>query len=163
MNSIEQIFGQVNSTARKRKSPVPRMLYGNFEGRMKNDTEFREKMRNRLAYVYVVGQFPSHLRKQSIEMIRTVTFHYRKPVCFDGRSGNMKLNDEVVEELDLNAHPMVRKVREKIRAGYLIQPSLGAGRRRNYWKIFMFQMSMDGTKYGKIQVQGDGAEKEGWN
>lgn len=153
-----------NATARKRTPPdYSKFLYGEFEVRVKHDPDFRMKTRDRLAYVYVTGQFPSHVRPPSNALIRTVTRYFKRPVALDGRSGNMKLKDEVVENLELEAHPMVREVRERIANGFLIQPSIGPNTRRNFWKIYMFKMNSDGVRYSKITVQGDGAIKQGWS
>ena len=64
--------------------------------------------------------------------------------------------------MQLERHAMVVAVRQKISQGYEIQSSLGFGKRRNYWKIFMFRPTSDGRIAFKVTVQGDGAEKQGW-
>src|SRR6056297_1536180 len=114
----------MNFQVRHRRPPVDQ-LYGVFAKDMRAGDRFPREARDRVAYVYVTGQFPSHLRKTYTGVLRAVTSYFRKPVAMDGRSGHLKLDDRVVQDLKLDRHPMVRKVREHIRQGWLIQPSLG--------------------------------------
>jgi hypothetical protein len=137
-------------------------MYGDFAPDMQEEKKIRADLRDRAAYVYVTGQFPSHLRRKYTGMLRALTHYFKKPVSLDGRTGHLKLDDEVIRDLALDSHPMVRKVREKIAAGYFIQPSLGLGTRRNFWKIFMFKLNADNIPFGHIIVQGDGSIKDGW-
>lgn len=129
----------------------------------KRGNKFRNDLRDRAAYVFVTGQFPSHLRVSFTGVLRGITAHFRRPVALDGRSGNLKLNEEVIDDLKLEQHPMVVEVRERIKQGFKIQPSLGMNTRRGFGKIFMFQVSPD-TKlqHNKITVMSDGAVKKGW-
>ena len=137
------------------------ILYGEYANMMVKGTKTRDDMVERAAYVYVTGQFPSHLRKHYTGVLRAITAYFRKPVAFDGRSGSMKLDDAVVLDLVLDKHPMVKEVRAKIAEGYLINPSLGVGTRRPFWRVFMFRQ--EGTDItDRITVQGDGSIKRGW-
>jgi hypothetical protein len=72
------------------------------------------------------------------------------------------LHDDAVRDLDLNNHAMVKVVREKIRQGFLIEPSRGFGTRRGYTKIFMFKRLQDRMVFEKITVTLEGAVKDGW-
>ncbi|KRW94343.1 hypothetical protein AQY21_20655 [Paracoccus sp. MKU1] len=129
---------------------------------MQDGEKTREDMLDRAAYVYVTGQFPSHLRKHYTAVLRAITHYFRKPVAFDGRTGNIKLDDRVVEDLDLDKHPMVKEVRNKVAEGYFIQPSRGFGTRRPFWRVFMFKLQGE-HMVDKITVQADGAVKKGWD
>lgn len=137
-------------------------FYKSNSARMRKDDIFRAKMRDRAAYIFVTGIFPSHLRPETVEALRPMTKYYRRPSSLDGRSGGTILHDDVVEDLEMNTHPMVRKVREKIAAGYLIQRTLGYGRRRNFSKIYMFKLNADNLPFGRITVNGDASVKAGW-
>lgn len=121
----------------------------------------KEQLVDRAAYVYVTGNFPSHLRKRGTKALREITSQSRELVALDGRTGNVRLDERVAEVLELEHHPMVKEVRAKILGGYAIQPSRGYGERRPFWKIFMFKLSGDRI-IEKITVQGDGAVKWGW-
>lgn len=152
----------------RQRRPNPRRslcheIYGeDYASDMVAREKFWNDARDRVAYVYVTGQFPSHLRPRSNGLIRNITRYYRRPVALDGRTGRMKVHEYAVRDLELERHTMVRKVREMIRDGYFIQPSRGTGTRRNYWKIFMFKLNADNQPYGRITVQGDGSIKQGW-
>lgn len=137
------------------------LIYGEFTPTMQEGEKTRDDMVDRAAYVYVTGQFPSHLRKHYTAVLRAVTHYFRKPVAFDGRTGNIKLDERVVADLKLEQHPMVKMVREKIREGYLIQPSRGFGTRRPFWRVFMFRLAGENIT-DRITVQGDGSIKRGW-
>lgn len=136
-------------------------LYGEYAKMMRSGEKTREDMVDRAAYVYVTGQFPSHLRKTYTGVLRAITSYFRKPVALDGRTGNIKLDDRVVEDLQLDKHPMVKEVRAKLAEGYLINPSRGVGTRRPFWRVFMFRLK-DGQATDRITVQGDGSVKKGW-
>lgn len=137
------------------------LVYGDYAEMAARNTKSRDDLRDRAAYVYVTGQFPSHLRTTWTGALRTLTSYFRKPVAFDGRSGHMKLDQRVAEDLELEAHPMVKEVRAKMAEGYFIQPSLGYGKRRPYWRVFMFRQDGDNV-VDRITVQGDGSVKAGW-
>lgn len=137
------------------------MVYGDFEPQMRDGEKTRDDMVDRAAYVYITGQFPSHLRKNYTGVLRAVTSFFQRPVALDGRTGNIRLNEKVVQDLELEKHPMVKEVRAKIREGYFIQPSRGVGTRRPFWRVFMFKQEGEAIK-DRITVQGDGSILRGW-
>lgn len=138
-----------------------RALYGEFSGMMADGEKTRDDMVDRAAYVYITGQFPSHLRKHYTGVLRSVTNYFKRPAALDGRTGSIKLDGRVALDLELEKHPMVREVRSKLAQGYLIQPSRGFGTRRPFWRIYMFLL--DGTRtVEQITVQGDGSTMRGW-
>lgn len=153
----------MNTHVRHRNPPDPMWpFYKSSSARIREDEAFRAKMRDRAAYIFVTGIFPSHLRPETVQALRPMTKRFRRPPSLDGRSGWAMLHDDVVENLEINLHPMVQKVREKIAEGYLIQPSLGYGTRRNFSKIYMFKLNADKVPYGRITINGDASVKEGW-
>lgn len=148
---------------RRRTPPSPhQILYGPFSKQMTEGGKYYKDARNRAAYVYITGQFPSHLRKEAISFLRHATKWFKKPVSLDGRTGKLQLSDAIVRDLDLNQHPMVLAVRKKISQGYLIQPSLGIGTRRNYGKTYMFKFNSDHRPVDLKTIKIDGAERQGW-
>lgn len=148
---------------RSRQAPDPMWaFYKENTAKMRDDPVYRSKIRDKAAYIHVTGYFPSHLRQHSIDALKPMTRFFRRPTSLDGRVGHICLRDEVVADLEIGSHPLVRKVQEKIAQGYLIRPSRGQGTRRNFWKIFMFKQNVDGVLFGPITVQNDTSIKEGW-
>lgn len=134
--------------------------YGGHAAEMAPGSKVRADVRDRAAYVYVTGQFPSHLRANYMGILRAITASFAKPVAMDGRSGSMKLTAAAVQDLDLENHPLVKAVRAKIEDGFLIQPSRGLQARRPYGKVFMYRPTTKGNDL--IVVTSEGAVKSGW-
>jgi hypothetical protein len=120
----------------------------------------RDEIRDRAAYVYVTGQFPSHLRRNYMGVLRAMSQRFRKPVSLDGRSGTLALKGDVAMDLQLESHPMVREVRRKVSEGYVIQPSRGLQTRKPFGKVFMLKSNRRRTD--RVTVQIDGSVKQGW-
>lgn len=135
-------------------------IYGDYAPQMK-DEKVREDIRDRAAYVYVTGQFPSHLRSNYMGILRAVTASFQRPVSLDGRSGSIKLTSEVVNDLALEKHPMVVEVRAKIDEGFMIQPSRGLQSRKPFSKVFMHRRKRGGVDM--VTVNSDGSVKRGWD
>lgn len=153
----------MNVQIRDRRPPDPMWPhYKENARRMRNDDNYRAKIRDRAAFIHVTGIYPSHLRRETIQTLRYMVETYQTLTALDGRSGQFRVHPEVVADLELNAHPMVRKVREKMREGYFIQGSRGFRQRRNFGKVYMFKLNADGIKVSPITVKGDGSIKDGW-
>ena len=58
-------------------------------------SKYFNDLRDRAAYVYIAGNFPSHLRIEFAGALRQVTRVYRKPSSLYGRVGVVKLDDDV--------------------------------------------------------------------
>lgn len=126
----------------------------------KNTKDF-EDLRDRAAYVYVTGSYPTHLRTYMTAMLRKITRYSRTPVSLDRRLGSMQIAQENVVRLGLEDHPMVRKVREYLDKGYRIQLSRDdITTRRPYTKVFMFKRT--GLGFDRLTVQCDGSIKDEW-
>ncbi|WP_421904480.1 hypothetical protein [Mameliella sp.] len=148
---------------RSRRRPiVHQQMYGRYAPKMVSGLKFFADMVDRSAYVYVTGQYPSHLRATYTGVLRQITRPFTKPSSLDSRTGNVILRPEVVQDMQLDKHAMVREVRRKIRLGFLIQPSRGIGTRRNYSKIFMFKLNADNLPYEQCTINIDGSVKQGW-
>lgn len=104
---------------RRRTPPTPhQIICGPFSGQMIEGGKYYKDARNRAAYIYITGQFLSHLRKESTSFLRHATARFKKPVSLEGRTGKRKLSDAIARDLELNQHPMVLAVRKKISQGY---------------------------------------------
>lgn len=126
----------------------------------KNTKDF-EDLRDRAAYVYVTGSYPTHLRTYMTAMLRKITRYSRTPVSLDRRLGSMQIAQDNVVRLGLEDHPMVRKVREYLDKGYRIQLSRDdITTRRPYTKVFMFKRT--GLGFDRLTVQCDGSIKDEW-
>jgi hypothetical protein len=138
-------------------------LYGPHAKDMREDRRFFSEARDRAAFVLVTGIFPSHLRRTYTDFLRHITRYSRKPTSLDGRTGNLKICEDVVAHLELERHTMVAEVRSYMRRRYLVQSSRGIGTRRNFGKIYMFRLNSDNLICDRITVKGDGATKYGWD
>lgn len=143
----------------KNRSPLS-TAYGGHAADMAIGSKTREDVRDRAAYIFVTGQFPSHLRTNYMGILRAISATFNRPVALDGRSGSIKLTSAVVNDLDLENHPMVIAVRDKLAEGFLIQPSRGLHARRPFGKVFMYRPTGSGNDL--IVVNSEGATKIGW-
>ncbi|WP_417463163.1 hypothetical protein [Kordiimonas sp.] len=148
---------------RSRRRPNARQqMYRRYASSMVEGHKFFSDMIDRSAYVYVTGLYPSHLRATYTDVLRQITRPFTKPSSLDSRSGHVILRPEVVQDMQLEKHAMIREVRRKIRQGFLIEPSRGFGTRRNYSKIFMFKLNVDNLPYEPCTINIDGSVKQGW-
>lgn len=137
-------------------------LYGDHASEILDAPYVEELLRDRAAYLYITGHFPSHLRPKTNQYLRQISYFYKRPTSFDGRFGHCKIKDDAVRALRLNQHEMVKAVRAKIRDGYFIQKSRGLGTRNGFSKIFMFTFE-NGLPVHPITITLQGAIKDGWD
>lgn len=116
-------------------------------------------LRDRAAYMYVTGTYPSHLRRFFTRMLGMIASMHRQGVSMDGRSGTMKVREDIVSRLQLAEHPMVAKVRTLVDQGWRIQISRGQNERKPYTKVFLFRGRGQAEK---CTVQIDGSTKDHW-
>lgn len=130
--------------------------------RIVNEPETKDfvDLRDRAAYVYCTGTFPTHLRSYMMSLLRIATHYQLKPVALDGRSGSMELTPEIVKALDLDHHPMVARVRDFVEDGYKIFFQRELNERRPFSKVLMYRK--DGRNMHKLIVQSDGSILDGW-
>jgi hypothetical protein len=120
------------------------------------DAAAYQNLRDRSAYVYLTGSYPSHLRTLTT---RRLTLMMSKTPLPDGTPappGGLHLLPEYADRLGLEAHPMVRKVREHQEDGYRIRLSLGPNERKPYGKVLVFKDEVQRT------INIDGSVKDGW-
>jgi hypothetical protein len=124
------------------------------------DSKEYQDFRDRAAYVYATGTFPTHLRRFFTALLAKATRYQRHPVSLDSQFGSMKITPQVARALKLEEHPMIRKAREYVNQGYRIRVARELTARRPYSKLFLYARARTGTK--QVTVQADGSVKEGW-
>lgn len=117
----------------------------------------KDAMRDRVAYIHVTGCNPSHLRKITQDFLAVMTSFFKGPLP-EPKVGPIVINPDVLEFLDIEAHPLVKKVNEFYRRGYRI--NVPGGERRRYSAVRM-EGAING-KRSRITVQSDGSVLEGW-
>ena len=129
-------------------------------GAIPEDRESKEfhDFRDRTAYMFCTGAFPTHLRTHFTALLRNASKYIGRPASLDGRVGNMHLDPEVVRELGLDDHPMVKKTREFINKGYRIVLAQSLKDRRPFSKVRLI-----GRGGERITVQIDGSLKDIWD
>ena len=127
------------------------------DNRSKEYTDFRD----RSAYVFITGAFPSHLRDYFNALLSGGARRVREHTSLDGQGGSMKVDPDVVEALKLPDHPMVKKVREFVGNGYRIVLTRPHTTRKPYSRVFVAQVK-DGLYVNKKTINLDGSVKEGW-
>jgi hypothetical protein len=113
-------------------------------------------LRDRAAYMYVTGTYPSHLRTFFTRVLGRISKMANRATSMDRRSGNMLLDEDKVRRLHLDDHPMVLKVRKYLDQGYRITVSRGATSRMSYRKIYLSKGD------DEITVQIDGSRLDHW-
>ncbi|QIG76075.1 hypothetical protein EVC24_054 [Rhizobium phage RHph_I4] len=132
-------------------------LYGGYDEQVQG--KVRDDIRDRAAYVYITGSFPTHLRRNYNAVLRAITSVFRTPMALDQRSGTIGVTNEAIADLELENHPMVKMVRRRILDGYVIQAARNVVSRRPYSKVFLYKRT---DPSDRITVQVDGSTKEGW-
>ncbi len=122
-----------------------------------NRSKEYKDLRDRAAYMYITGTHPSHLRTFFTRALSMISRMHNAPSSFDGRSGSLKLDEDMVRRLGLDLHPMVEKVRDYIRDGWRIRVSRGPNSRKPYTKIFLTKGNLQHT------VQIDGSVLDHWD
>jgi hypothetical protein len=153
----------MNIIVRKGKPPVDlRQLYGDSSDMMIwGEREF-VLIRDRAAYMYATGCFPSHIHPKYTKVLRQISIPFRMPTSLDGCSGHTKVKQEVVDHLELEKHTLIKTVRQYVANVYQILSTYKIGRRRNFWGVYMFKFDLGDRILEQIIVQSDGAIKQGW-
>ncbi len=96
-------------------------------------------VRDRAVYVAVTGAFPSHLRPETLTILREATTYSKEPTSIDGESGGVALRPEYRQALDVDSAPLLLKVAEFVRAGWKLAPVRDEKARRPYGRIWLFK------------------------
>ena len=135
--------------------------YGKYQSKIGSDQRFRENARDRAAYAYITGAFPTHLRERQNDFIRTITTVSRSSTSLDGNSGRLRIGPDIIDDLQLEVHPMMALVRRKLNEGWSVRLARMWASRRPYSKVYLFRQGAGGME--SITVQLDGSTKEGWD
>lgn len=155
----------MNFVPRDRRAPLDRKeLYGEFSSDMIRGTDYFARTVDCAAYLHITGCFPSHLRPKRTAILRQISESYPHPTSADGRSGEFKLKNEAIRDMQIEGHPMVKAVRAKVSQGFKIQQSLGHNTRRGHSKIFMYKINPETQGVvNQITVVLAGAVKNRWD
>lgn len=157
------VLSAVEANVRRRLRPeevVPKEgnLYGGYDEQVQG--KVKEDIRDRAAYIYVTGAFPTHLRQNYNAVLRAITRVFRSPTSLDRKSGSVGVENDAIVDLDLEQHPMVQMVRRQILAGYTIQTARNIVSRRPYSKVFLYKKD---DPSDRVTVQVDGSVKGNWD
>lgn len=149
----------------------PSLLEDMISGRRSENAVKQRKdytdLRDRLAYVYIMGSYPTHLRTLFTQLIGMATRKSVTPTSLDQLGGAVKVSDDIANRLQLENHPMVRSVREHLREGFKLTRSREDHTdRRPYSRVFLhrkIKAGRTGVFQEKKTVYINGAVKDGWN
>jgi hypothetical protein len=139
-------------------SQTKETLYGGYDEQVQG--KVRDDIRDRAAYVYITGSFPTHLRHNYNAVLRAITSIFRTPMALDRQGGTIGVQPEAVTDLALEQHPMVKMVRRYILDGYVIQTARNVVSRRPYSKVFMYRRT---DPSDRITINVDGSVKQAWD
>lgn len=116
------------------------------------------ELRDRAAYVYLSGGFPSHLRPHTVRALRQVVHPVK-----DHEEGKKALvvADEAVDALQLRSHPMVTTANRFLEKGYRLRLSEEPGDRRPFSRVLVYREVGEGIQKATISI--DGGVKSGWH
>lgn len=119
--------------------------------------------RDRLAYTYITGIFPTHLQSLMQTLLVRLTSYQRTPAAIDGNGGSLKVGDETIDHYELKTHPMVLKVRECIAQGFRVHQNrdIKGKERKPFSKVFLSRATPAGVE--KLTVNIDGYTKNSWS
>jgi hypothetical protein len=113
-------------------------------------------LRDRAAYVFITGTFPSHLRVFFTRVLVLISTSEERSTMFAGLRGGLTIDPDIATRLGLNHHPMVVKVGEYVQNGYKIRISKGPNERKPYSKVWLVKSGDQRT------IKFDGSMLEGW-
>lgn len=111
-------------------------------------------LRDRAAYVHVTGAMPTHLRTYMTSLLAKISRFTA------GGTNSLEIARQNAVLLNLDEHPMVRKVREFTSDGYQVMVSRDLKTRRPYGKVFLWKQH-DG-QLSRVTVQQDGSVLSSW-
>lgn len=106
-------------------------------------------LRDLLAFVHVMGAWPTHLRSASNSLIREATVMTRG-AGLDG-NGGLKVLENVAHELDLDSHPQVTVTKAHMVRGFTILRGMIKSR-RSFTRVPLIRS--DGRR---VEVRSDGS------
>ena len=88
-------------------------------------------IRDRAAFIYVTGMFPTHLRPRALGFLVVMTEPVGDVPPLGGQ-GPVRLSRYYFDKLSLETHPMVETVREQIANGWEVCAFTGPNRRSSF-------------------------------
>lgn len=122
------------------------------------DSKGWQELRDRAAYIYLSGSFPSHLRPHTVKALRQIVRIVKKP---EGDKGSLIITDEAVNALQLRDHPMIKTAERFLEKGYQLRLSEGPQDRRPFSRVLIYRQTGEGIQKATIGI--DGAVKQGWH
>jgi hypothetical protein len=101
------------------------------------DSRTYQDLRDRAAYLYIMGSFPSSLGNYMATLLTLVSRSVQAPSALDGSTGRTQVDREMAERLQLEQHPMVRRAQMLIAEGYGIDSVAAQADTRPYGRIYM--------------------------
>lgn len=129
--------------------PDPRKV---FRIMARENTKRFADLRDRVAYMYVTGAHPTHLRPFFTGCLNFLS--RARPAS--GRFGPLLIDSSAVYTLGLNHHPMVVEGRRLASEGWRLVVSLGANERRPHGNLY-FASGQD-----RLTVNSEGWIRPGW-
>jgi len=129
--------------------PDPRKIFKMMA--CENTKDFAD-LRDRVAYMFVTGAYPTGLRPFFTGALNVLSKSY----AASDRFGPLQIDCSAIYTLDLQSHPMVAEGRRLMSEGWRLVVSLGPNRRRPYCNLYF-------TREGdRLSLNAEGWIKPGW-
>ncbi len=109
-------------------------------------------LRDRVAYMYVTGAHPTHLRPYFTGALNILS----QPCAASGRFGPFLIESSAVHTLGLRRHPMVMETRRLVSEGWRLVVSLGPNARRPHTTLYFARDRR------RLMLSSEGWTKPGW-
>lgn len=129
--------------------PDPRQV---FRTMARENTKKFADLRDRVAYMYVTGAHPTHLRPFFTAALNVLS----RPCAASGRFGPLLIDRSAVYTLGLNRHPMVVEARRLLSERWQLVVSLGPNERRSHTTLFFSR------EQHRLTLSSEGWTKPGW-
>lgn len=111
------------------------------------NSEMFKDLRNRAAYMYITGCYPTHLRPFYTGALTEM----RRYSHLEARNGGYGFEPAFIEGLELDDHPMVVRARELASRGWSLRDPLRGSQRRSFQKIHLSR----GERKVSVRITGE--------
>lgn len=146
---VEEVLAPSHRARRQHPRPDPRAV---FKMMARPDSKAFNDLRDRVAYMYVTGAHPTHMRPFFTGALNVVSEMDDR----SGRFGPHRIDRSAAYVLDLDKHPMVVEARRLSAQGWRLVVSLGPNCRRPYGNLYFSR-----EQY-RLTLNSDGWAKPGW-
>ncbi len=129
--------------------PDPRQV---FRMMANENTKAFADLRDRTAYMYVTGAYPTNMRPFFTGALTVLS----EPCRASGRVGPFLIDSSAIHTLNLRRHPMVVEARRLLSEGWRLVVSFGANHRRPYGNLYF------ACGQQRLTVNAEGWAKPGW-